>query len=75
MDLVYEEALKLTSMLVLDRNATVHDMEALMQDITQALTDPDVVIIIPGRGTTNTRTPMGQASQMVEEGHRRSEKI
>ena len=70
MDLVHEESLKLSSVLLLDRNATVHDMEALMQDITQALTDPDIVIIIPGRGTTNTRTPMGQASQMVEEGHR-----
>src|SRR5262249_22622327 len=70
MDLIHEESLKLSSMLLLDRNATVHDMEALMQDLTQALTDPDIVIIVPRRGTTNTRTPMGQASQMVEEGHR-----
>ena len=70
MDLVHEEALKLTTMLLLDRNATVHDLDALMEDLNLALTDPDVVIIIPGRGTTNTLTSMGQGSQMVEEGHR-----
>ena len=70
MDLVHEESLKLTNMLVLDRNANTHDLDALMEDITTALVDPGVVIIIPGRGTTNTRTPLGQASQQVEEGHR-----
>lgn len=70
MDLVHEEALRLTTMLVLDRNANVHDLDALMQDLARALTDPDLVIVIPGRGTTNTRTPLGQGSQMVEEGHR-----
>jgi hypothetical protein len=70
MDLVYEETLKLTTMLVLDRNANVHDLDALMQDLALALTDPDLVIIIPGRSTTNTLTPLGQGSQMVEEGHR-----
>ncbi|MCI0747799.1 MAG: hypothetical protein L0Y58_20520 [Verrucomicrobia subdivision 3 bacterium] len=70
MDLAHEEALKLTTMLVLDRNATVHDIDGLMTDLTTALSDPDVVIIIPGRGTTNTLTSVGQGSQMVEEGHR-----
>jgi hypothetical protein len=70
MDLVHEEALKLTNMLVMDRNATVHDLDALMEDITTALTDPGVVIIVPGRSTTNTLTPIGQGSQLVEEGHR-----
>jgi hypothetical protein len=70
MDLVHEESLKLTTMLLLDRNATVHDLDALMADLTAALTDPDVVIVIPGRGTTNTLTSVGQGSQMVEEGHR-----
>ncbi|MBI2947568.1 MAG: hypothetical protein HYY23_07970 [Verrucomicrobia bacterium] len=70
MDLIYEESLKLTTMLLLDRNATVHDLDALMEDLTTALTDPDVIIIIPGRGTTNTLTPVGQGSQLVEEGHR-----
>ncbi len=70
MDFVHEESLRLTTMLLLDRNATVHDLDALMADLTQALTDPDVVIIIPGRGTTNTLTSLGQGSQMVEEGHR-----
>src|SRR5438093_12887797 len=57
-------------MLLLDRNATVHDLDALMSDLKVALTDPDVVIVIPGRGTTNTLTSVGQGSQMVEEGHR-----
>jgi hypothetical protein len=70
MDLVHEESLRLTTMLLLDRNATVHDLDALMVDLKTALTDPDVVIIIPGRGTTNTLTSVGQGSQMVEEGHR-----
>jgi hypothetical protein len=70
MDLVHEESLKLTTMLLLDRNATVHNLDGLMADLRTALTDPDVVIIIPGRGTTNTLTSVGQGSQMVEEGHR-----
>src|SRR5206468_12098896 len=43
MDLVHEESLKLTTLLLLDRNATVHDLDALMQDIGQALSDPDLV--------------------------------
>jgi len=70
MDLIYEESLKLTTMLLLDRNATVHDLDALMEDLARALADPDVIIVIPGRGTTNTLTPVGQGSQLVEEGHR-----
>ena len=70
MDLIYEESLKLTTMLILDRNATVHDLDALMEDLARALTDPEIVIIIPGRGTTNTLTAIGQGSQLVEEGHR-----
>ncbi|MGK0185669.1 MAG: hypothetical protein ACI9R3_001447 [Verrucomicrobiales bacterium] len=70
MDLIYEESLKLTNMLVMDRNANVHDLDALMDDITTALTDPGVVNVIPGRGTTNTLTPLGQGSQALEEGHR-----
>ena len=70
MDLVHEESLKLTNMLVMDRNATVHDLDALIEDITLALSDPGVVIVVPGRSTTNTLTPLGQGSQLVEEGHR-----
>jgi hypothetical protein len=70
MDLVPEESLRLTSMLILDRNATVNDLDGLMADIREAMNDPNLVIVIPGRGTTNTRTSLGQASQMVEEGHR-----
>jgi hypothetical protein len=70
MDLVPEEALHLTAMLLLDRNATVHDLDGLIADVREALADPSLVIVIPGRSTTNTRTPIGQASQMVEEGHR-----
>ncbi|HYV30321.1 MAG TPA: hypothetical protein VEO53_04330, partial [Candidatus Binatia bacterium] len=70
MDLVYEEALKLTNMLILDRNANAHDLESLMADLRLALNDPGVVIIIPGRSTTNTLTPIGQGSQLIEEGQR-----
>lgn len=70
MDLVYEESLQLSNMLLLDRNATVHDLKALMLDIRDAMADPNLVIVIPGRSTTNTLTPIGQGSQLVEEGHR-----
>jgi hypothetical protein len=70
MDLVYEESLRLTTMLLLDRNANTHDLEALMADIEVALSDPGVVIVIPGRSTTNTLTPIGQSSQLIEEGQR-----
>jgi hypothetical protein len=69
MDLVHEEAMNLTTAF-LTANANVHDLDALMSDLSTALSDPNVVIIIPGRGTTNTLTPLGQGSQMVEEGHR-----
>ncbi|MGO9203690.1 MAG: hypothetical protein ACLQM8_24485 [Limisphaerales bacterium] len=68
MDLVYEESLNLTNMLVLDRNANAHDLEAVMADLKLALSDPGVVIVIPRRSTTNTLTPIGQGSQLVEEG-------
>jgi hypothetical protein len=70
MDLVFEESLKLTNMLVLDRNANAHDLEAVMADLKLALSDPGVVIVIPGRSTTNTHTAIGQGSQLVEEGQR-----
>ena len=70
MDLVYEESLKLTNMLLLDRNANAHDLEAVMADLKLAISDPGVVIVIPGRSTTNTLTPVGQSSQLVEEGQR-----
>jgi hypothetical protein len=70
MDLVYDETLRLTTLLLLDRNATVHDLDALMLDLREAVRDPNLVIVVPGRGTTNTLTPIGQSSQLVEEGHR-----
>lgn len=70
MDLVAEESLGLNTLLILDRNATVHDLDAFMLDLTNAMSDPNVVIVIPGRGTTNTLTALGQGSQLVEEGHR-----
>ncbi|MEK7215646.1 MAG: hypothetical protein AAB289_08640, partial [Chloroflexota bacterium] len=70
MDLVWEAAPDLTSMLILDRNATVGDLDGLTDDVALALTDPDVTIITAGRGTTNTYWPIGRGSQMVEEGHR-----
>lgn len=70
MDLVPEESLRLTNMVVMDRNATVHDLDGLVEDISGVLADPGVVNVIPGRGTTNTRTAIGQGSQAMEEGHR-----
>ncbi len=70
MDLAHEENLRLRSLVLLDRNATVHDLDAFMRDLHRSLSDPDLIIIIPGRSTTNTLTSIGQGSQMVEEGHR-----
>jgi len=70
MDLVYEEALKVSSLLVLDRNATVADLDNLMLDIRESMANPDQVISITSRGTTNTLTEIGKGSQLIEEGHR-----
>jgi hypothetical protein len=70
MDLVHEESLRLTHMLILDRNANAHELDALLTDLEGALSDPGVVIVIPGRSTTNTLTPLGQGSQLIEEGQR-----
>ncbi len=70
MDLVYEESLKLTNMLLLDRNANANDLDALMADLKLALSDPGAVIVLPGRSTTNVLTPIGQGSQLIEEGQR-----
>ena len=70
MDLAHEENLNLRTLVLLDRNATVHDLDAFMRDLHRAWQDPDLVIIVPGRSTTNTLTSLGQGSQMVEEGHR-----
>ncbi|HAB17380.1 MAG TPA: hypothetical protein DCE44_13125 [Verrucomicrobiales bacterium] len=70
MDLVPEEAMNLGVMVILDRNATVNDLDAFTDDLKRALADPDLIIVIPGRGTTNTLTDIGQGSQMIEEGHR-----
>jgi hypothetical protein len=70
MDLVPEENLGLTTLVVLDRNATVHDLDAFVLDLAEAMTDPNLAIVIPGRGTTNTLTDIGQGSQLIEEGHR-----
>jgi hypothetical protein len=70
MDLVHEESLRLTHMLILDRNANAHELDALLADLEVALSDPGVVIVIPGRSTTNTLTPLGQGSQLIEEGQR-----
>jgi hypothetical protein len=70
MDLVPEESLRLSTVLLLDRNATVYDLNSLVADLQESLADPNLVMIIPGRNTTNTLTDVGQASQLVEEGHR-----
>jgi hypothetical protein len=48
MDLVYEESLRLTNMMLLDRNANAHDLEAVMADIKLALSDPGVGDGTPG---------------------------
>lgn len=70
MDLVPEETLRLGTMVVLDRNATINDLDAFTKDLRTAMADPDLIIVIPGRGTTNTLTDIGQGSQLIEEGHR-----
>lgn len=70
MDLAHEETLRLGTLVLLDRNATVNDLDAFARDVRRALADPELIIIVPGRSTTNTLTSIGQGSQMVEEGHR-----
>ena len=61
--------LRLGTMVVLDRNATVNDLDAFTEDLRTAMADPDLIIVIPGRGTTNTLTDIG-GLQLIEEGHR-----
>ncbi|MBU1147535.1 MAG: hypothetical protein KKD11_04215, partial [Candidatus Omnitrophica bacterium] len=74
MDMVGEELLNIKSMLIMDRDASCGNMDLLIEDIERARQDPNMVIIVPGRATTNVRMPIGQASQLIEEGHRSYEK-
>ena len=69
-DFVHEESLNISNLLMLDRNAAVHDLDSLMKDISAAMTDSGIVNVFSCRGTTNTRTQIGHASQMIEECHR-----
>jgi len=68
-DYAYEESLGISKMMIIDRNACSYDLDALIGDIQFALDDPGMVNCIPLRSTTNTLTPIGQASQILEEGH------
>ncbi|MBF0490321.1 MAG: MFS transporter, partial [Candidatus Omnitrophica bacterium] len=70
MDMAYESTPDLDNILIMDRNATVQDMGTFIYDVKTALANDHLVIVVPGRGTTNITNPMGQSSQLVEEGHR-----
>ncbi|MCR4338069.1 MAG: hypothetical protein NUV91_09730, partial [Candidatus Omnitrophica bacterium] len=69
MDLIPEETLNLRTMIVIDRGATVLDVEGFVEDVREHETDNNMVITVTNRGTSNTFMPLGQASQLVEEGH------
>jgi hypothetical protein len=60
----------LKKLVIVDRNACCNDLDAFVSDLKHAASDQNMAILIPGRGTTKTLTRMGQASQLIEEGHR-----
>ncbi|MFA4842348.1 MAG: ElyC/SanA/YdcF family protein, partial [Candidatus Omnitrophota bacterium] len=67
---IFPETYTLRSLYIVDRNASVFNLETYLEDVNYMLTSPKLVNIIPGRGTTNTHTAVGRGSQSVEEGHR-----
>ncbi len=60
----------LKKLLIVDRNACCNNLDTFISDLKSAASDQNMVLMIPGRGTTKTLTRMGQASQLIEEGHR-----
>ena len=69
-DMVPEHSSDIGSMVVMDRDATVHDLDSFIYDLKRVRRNENIAIIVPGRGTTNTLTTIGKASQLIEEGHR-----
>ncbi|MFH1282160.1 MAG: MFS transporter [bacterium] len=70
MDLIPEETLNLSTMVVMDRGSIVHNVNDFGEDLLKHDTNPNMVITLPGRATTSTLMAVGQASQNMEEGHR-----
>ncbi|MFH2144505.1 MAG: hypothetical protein ABII75_00535 [Candidatus Omnitrophota bacterium] len=61
---------QITSRLVIDRNATVGDLDKFLVDLKRIRTDDSLVVVVPGRTTTSTLTYIGKASELIEAGHR-----
>ncbi len=69
-DMVHEWVSRQDTFLIMDRNATVHNMDDFVLDVKTSLADDSLVIVVPSRGTTNIKSPHGESSQSIEEGHR-----
>ncbi|MFA7114137.1 MAG: DUF6531 domain-containing protein, partial [Candidatus Omnitrophota bacterium] len=70
MDFIPEESLNIGTMIIIDRGATCLDVPRFVDDVLRHRADENLVITVTSRGTTNTIMPIGQASQLIEEGHR-----
>ncbi|MBI4354104.1 MAG: hypothetical protein HY595_02595, partial [Candidatus Omnitrophica bacterium] len=57
----------IAQMVVWDRNTHVSDVEEAVRDLRRFRADPEAVVMIAGRSTTNTLLPTGAASQLIEE--------
>ena len=69
LDMTPDEMMNMHSLVISDRNATITNLDAFTQDVRRMRENDDVVMLLTSRGTTNTMMPVGQASQLVEEGH------
>ncbi|MBI4309544.1 MAG: hypothetical protein HY591_04350, partial [Candidatus Omnitrophica bacterium] len=65
-----ETSTQISSRLMIDRNAAVGDLKLFLRDLKRIRSDERVVIVIPGRTTTNTQYYVGRASELIEGGHR-----
>jgi hypothetical protein len=63
-----EEMRKVKRILILDRNANSLDLRAHTEDIKNLFDNPNVVVAVAHRNTTNTRRPVGEENRLVEGG-------
>ncbi|MBF0533254.1 MAG: hypothetical protein HQL23_09220, partial [Candidatus Omnitrophica bacterium] len=69
MDGDYAATPHITNTLIMDRGININDMDNFMLDCKKSLGDRDMVIVVTRRGTVPLTNQLGQAMQMVEEGH------
>ncbi|MEK9149777.1 MAG: hypothetical protein AAB267_07005, partial [Candidatus Desantisbacteria bacterium] len=78
------DILRVKSIVIIDRNASIGDIgdiehsdekkkkltdESFMGDIRRIRTNPDLLVIVPKRGTTNVMMFIGDVNRLSEEGH------